>query len=219
MSVRSRAGEPFSWSKDAQAHPWIAECERDNGCMFVVSATSEENGQVALALHTCPMRGPTHKGLMVSVTLLEEVWEMLDGIIDRIMDPDTDPEEKRDLQNQARGISRVIANFMEIYFPEPHQVSAEAKRRWDARQRGDDSYCTQGLGSRATEFPPGFRKEAEQKAPTPAPRKAAPAKAALGDQEKQAIKFASESGMFTREQLAKTYKVPVTTIDTVLAGG
>lgn len=225
MPVRSRAGEPFSWSRDAQAHPWIAECHRrDIGCYFVVSATTEENGEVALALHTCPHRGgPTKIGLMVKVTLLEEVWEMLDEVVDKIMDPDTDDSEKHDLQQQAKAYAKVICLFMQIYFEFPHEVSAEAKRRWEARQRGDETYCTKGLGSRATEFPePGFREKTEQQKQLSGAqqrsRTKAPAKASVGDQEKQAIKFAAESGMFTKDQIAKTYKITVAQVDEILAG-
>lgn len=223
MPVTSREGEPFSWSKDAQAHPWIAKCHRTEiGCFFNVSAVTEEEGQVKLALHNCPHRGgPTKIGLMVSVTLLEQVWALLDECVDKIMEPDLPADEKNDLQQQAKAYAKVICVFMEIYFPFPNEVSAEAKRRYQARVAGDTTYTTRGLGSRATEFPEGFRSSDPKPASKPtrnarAQKVAAPPKQ-LTDDEKKAVRFAASSGLFTHKQLAETYGVTERYIEQVVA--
>jgi hypothetical protein len=216
MPVELRANSPFAWSGDAKKYPWIASCHRiDLRCHFYVAASSEENAKVALALHTCPFRGPTKVGLLMSLTLLEEAWEHLDELVDKIMDPMTDPEEKRDLQHQAKGVSRILALFMQPHFNFPHEISAEARNRYKARQEDNKAYETAGLGSRRLEFPADFRKETTSKATRRQP--AAKQDRELSEKEKTAIKFASDSGMFSREQLAETYGVSTSTIDKVIS--
>lgn len=200
-----------SISKDAARFPWIADCYR-NGCYFIVSRSTEEDAEVALALHKCPMRGPTKIGLMMNKTLLEQAWEILDEQVAIIMDndPDSDIEAAKE---QARGIAKVLAIFMVPHFHEPHEISAEARRRYQARQSGDETYATAGLGSRSMEPPPGMDKyKSNTRIITP------PAsKHKFNEKEVAAIKFAAESGMFSEEDLAKTYSVTVSTIRAVLA--
>lgn len=146
----------------------------------------------------------------MSRTLLEESWVMLDGIVDKIMDPDTPADEKLAYQNQAKGISQVLAIFMVPHFEFPHEISAEAKRRWEARRDGVTDYETRGLGSRRTEFPEGFRAEGSK----PSARTTRQARGPVrGKQEKElsasdiaGIKNAAAAG-FSNKQLAEVYGV------------
>lgn len=219
MPVVPRAGTPYSWSKDAQAHPWLVTCHRTElGCHFYLATKTEEEGQVRLALHTCPHRGPTKIGLMVKVTLLEESWELLDELVDKIMDPDTPEDEKTAAKEQARGISKVLAIFMHPFFELPSEISGEARLRWQARQSGDTTYQTKGLGSRATEFPEGFRSENVLPAtkPTRTTRQSRkPAEKQLTPADIEGIKAGKAAG-FTDEQLAGVYGVSSGTIAKVV---
>lgn len=155
-------------------------------------------------------------------TLLEETWEMLDEVMDTLMDGDLDHDQVQRFRGEARGIAKVLANFMTLYFPTPDDIAREAKRRYEARKAGDKEYCTQGLGYRKTEFPePGFRVkiEPQEKKPTRTTRQArtAPPPKTLSDEEKNAVKFAHSSGMFTVKQLADTYGVTTRYIEQIVA--
>jgi hypothetical protein len=148
----------------------------------------------------------------MSRTLLEEAWAHLDDLVDKIMDPDTDADEKRDLQNQAKGVSQVLATFMPPHFEFPHEISAEAKVRWKARQEGRTDYETKGLGSRRTEFSEGFRSEGNQSKPTRNARQTQPKQEkALTAADRDGIRNARAAG-FSDEQLAGVYGVSAATI-------
>lgn len=205
MPVVTREGMPFSWSKDAQSRPWVARCHREN-CFYCVSASAEEEGQIRLALHNCPTKGPTRFGLMMPRTLLEQSWEMLDELVDKIFDGDLPADEKRDLQNQAKGVAQVLAIFMQPHFEFPHEISLEARKRWQARKAGEP-YETAGLGSRRTEPPPGDNKyqpiQQSQKVQRQSRSKPEPA---LTQANIDGIKNALAAG-FTAEQLAPVYGV------------
>lgn len=215
MPVIPRKGTPFSWSTDAQAHPWLVSCDRD-GCFYYVCADAEEDGKVKLALHRCPTRGTTHQGLMMARSLLQQAWAELDELVDKIMDPDTAPTEKNDLQQQAKGISTVLAIFMVPHFEFPHEISKEAKRRYEARVAGEQ-YETAGLGVRMMEPPPSNWRPDVSKA-SKGVRVADKKTVSLGDKEREAIKFAGSSGMFTHKQLADTYGISEAQVQEIVAG-
>lgn len=228
MGVKPRT--TFLWTKGAQEYPWIAECDRryDESpfiCGFIVGARSEDDGQVKLALHKCPYMQPAKEGLLVSRTLLEETWEILDDVVKTLMEGNLDAEQKLRFQGEARGVAKVIQLFMKIYFSDVNAVSAEAKRRYEAARDGRE-YYTQGLGPRATEFPPGFRKEADAAAARMAsagattgarasaraqratgPRTKASKISTLSAEERTAIKAALDSGLFEVKQLCDIYKL------------
>lgn len=118
--------------------------------------------------HKCPHGGDTHYGLSVTMSLVSQCWEDLDELMDQLMIPagkvenpklgqsiwrSTDDHIKYErVKGQARGMAVLLARFMVPFFSTPDDIAKEAKRRWEARQRGED-YETPGLGSRKFEFP------------------------------------------------------------------
>src|SRR4051794_41168778 len=133
VPVVSREGTPFFWSKDAQRFPWLVWCERER-CVYYVAALTEERGQVLLALHDCPRWTPAKEGLLVSQTLLEQAWDELDDVVQTLYEGNLDPEQKLRFQGEARGIAKIIQLFMKIFYADVAAVSAEAKKRYEAKK-------------------------------------------------------------------------------------
>lgn len=207
MVVRERT--TFLWTKGAQEFPLIGECERE-GCGFHAAYRTEEAAQVALALHKCPYMSPAKIGLLVSRTLLELSWDDLDEVMDVLMDGNLDADQLQRFRGEARGMAKILARFMSPHLRTADDIAREAKKRWEARKAGED-YETPGLGHRRQEPPPGAPVRAApgpaQPSRTSSPRTKASKISSLTDQERAAIKFAAESGMFTHKQLADTYGI------------
>lgn len=219
---------------DIAKHPFHAFCDKEK-CYYSVSTKTYEEGVAQLTQHACPyIGGPTKIGLLVSRTQLVQAWEKLDSAVAELIEgkyppiPTDESEdadfrenpEKTRLVGVCRGIAEMLAIFMQPHFDHPDQISAEAKRRYTAKKNGED-YTTPGLEPHHFAQPrsPEY-KAANNKGATPVqPRNPAPSPVhKFTEDEVGSIKFAHESGMFTVEQLAKTYKVKVEVINKVLAG-
>jgi hypothetical protein len=140
----------------------LYECP-EVGCWYRLALEEFESNE-----HKCPHGGDTHYGLSVTMSLVSQCWEDLDELMDQIMSSSgkavnpglgesiwrsTDDHIKHErLRGQARGMSVLLARFMVPFFSTPDDIAKEAKRRYDARQRGE-VYETPGLGSRKFEFP------------------------------------------------------------------
>jgi hypothetical protein len=150
----------------------LYECDKPN-CYFRLLLWEHESGD-----HQCPdPGGHTHYGLSVTMSLVSQCWEDLDGIMDQLMNPagkvenprlgesiwrTTDDHIKYErLRGQARGMAVLLARFMVPHFRTPDEIAAEAKRRWKCRQNGED-HTTAGLGSRSYDFPSDDKYKAKQ---------------------------------------------------------
>lgn len=149
-------------------------------------------------------------------TLLQRTWDMLDEVMVAIMEPPGDPE-KHDAQIRARAIADVLAMFMVPHFKTRDEISAEAVRRYQAKQNGDTEYETPGLGSRRYEAPPGSPirgsiESRETKAPAKK-RSAFKAGPKLDPAQVEFCKKALGDGTLDAATLAGMFKVPVSVIE------
>ena len=211
---------------DITRYPYKVHCIERN-CNYSVAAKSYEAGVAKYTSHTCPyIGGPTSIGWSVTLTTLEKCWIKLDAVMVELMEGNYPPmgqdasspenPERVRLKGVCRGMAELLAEFMGPHFRTTDEIAGEAKRRYDAKKAGEP-YETVGLGHLRLQGPPGENKYAPK--PVTAPRAAPFTKAAtFTDEECESIKFAAESGMFTNEQLAKTYKVKVEIIEAVLRG-
>lgn len=206
--------------QDIANHPYLVWCDKDN-CVFQVSAKSYEEGVAVYGNHKCPYKGgETKVRAYVSRNRVDDAWGKLDTALIELLEGNYDDAERTRLRGVCRGMAELLAIFMEPNFTDADQISAEAKRRYDAKKAGLQ-HQTPGLEPLKFGTPTSpAQKAVYTKTPGPVqPRNPAPSPVhKFTEDEVGSIKFAHESGMFTAEQLAKTYKVKVEVINKVLAG-
>lgn len=136
--------------------------------------------------------------------LLLGVWERLDYYTALVMEAEpADVDLAKDRAKAgARAIAEVLAPMMVPFFTDADSIVREAVERY--KHRLDTEYETPGLGQKS--LAPHDKMPMQT-----APVKTAPA-VNLTEKEQAAIKMALESKMFTAEQLAKSYNVPVAAI-------
>lgn len=215
MAITRREGD----LPEVKARPWRVECDHPQ-CVYLVSAASSVEATQRLETHPCPhLGGPTTLGYSVTLSILEKCWIKLDAVLVELKEGNYDgqPDEKVRLRGVCRGMAEVIAEFMHPHFTDADAVAAEAGRRYEAKLKGEP-YETLGLGHlkyagpRMDERNPGRFPVSADRMP-PKPDKPAHN---FTEEEVGSIKFAHESGMFTVEQLAKTYKVKSEVIELVI---
>lgn len=227
---------------DIVNHPFLVWCDVEK-CNFQVAAKTYEEGVAIYGVHKCPyIGGETKVRAYVSRNRVDDAWGKLDTAVTELIEGNYPPvttivsadddgggvnqtevehPEKTRLKGVCRGMAELLAIFMEPNFTTADQISAEAKRRYDARKAGDTAYVTPGLAPHTFGKPMDpAQKAANAKRPVPVQeRNPAPSPVhKFTEDEVGSIKFAHESGMFTAEQLAKTYKVKVDVINKVLNG-
>lgn len=203
-------------STDGQKHPWVFRCPKPN-CYYAVSAQSEEEARTQEREHQCPYQGGvTHFGWGVTVTLVEDMWHKADAAYLRITEENLSAEELAKRKGVVRGMCDMIAIFMVPHFKTADEVGRELLKRAAAHQAGEE-YETPGLGGRRYEPPPGENKYLQNRS-TPAVKESTPpSKSKLSEADTESIKFAFESGMFTKEQISKTYGVSVATVEQLVS--
>lgn len=221
----------------------LYECP-EQGCWYRLLLWEHESND-----HLCPHGGDTHYGLSVTMSLVSQCWEDLDAIMDQIMS-DTGKVENPQLgksiwrtaddhikherlKGQARGMAVLLARFMVPFFSTDREIAAEAKRRWEARQRNED-YVTPGLGSRSFEFPSddkykGKPPEAPLHKPTARSPRSSNRPANSGAKSLTAARVSSSlpeavkkgiigaKGQMTSEELAMVYQITATEVELVWA--
>lgn len=233
VSERTKPTGPFS---NVAEYPFAVWCDANPDCNFRVVEKTYEAGVAALTVHKCPYTGGRTKiGILVSLSQLIEAWEKLDSAVVELMEGSYPPEIRYDaadrpeefenedkvrLKGVCRGMAELIALFMGTEFPDADAVSAEAAKRYKAKKEGVE-HLTPGLEPRSiatprtVDYKDGVNKGGGK--PVTQPRNPAPSPVhKFTEEEVGSIKFAHESGMFTVEQLAKTYKVKVDAIKKVL---
>lgn len=204
-------------SPDGIKHPWLFRCPKPN-CYYAVSAASQEEAVRHESDHKCPYQGGvTHVGWGVTVTLVEDMWHKADAAYLRITEEDISEVELAQRKGTVRGMCEMIAIFMVPHFKTGNEVGRELMKRAAAHQAGED-YETPGLGGRRYEPPPGESKYLQDRK-TPAVTEVAPPKqkTKLTPDEIASIKFALDSGMFTKEQIAKTYNISVAAVQLLIS--
>jgi hypothetical protein len=149
--------------------------------------------------------------------LLFSLWELLQSKMSTFMDyqPDDDMEKasaRERAKYEARGMAETLAILMKPFVESADDVVKHAVKYYK-----DNTYEVPGLGLHL--WDPMKNYDGTDRTPMPTPgsqRKPAPARK-LGKQldaaEKDAIKAALSSGMFTPDQLAGVYKVSVAQIE------
>lgn len=179
-------------------------------------ATNEER------IHSCPWWGGESKvSWSVARTLVEQMWEKLDEVMDQIKTEMDNASMIRETELKARGraIAECLALFMPPFFEDANSIAAEAQRRYKARAADDSEYETPGIGHRRYETAaqwhatrggftsnPDMVKADDRKA---ARTRTASRPASLDAQTETAIKFALESGMMSEQDIARMYKISV----------
>ena len=129
---------------------YLFECDKPN-CYRRFTLNSPEEVERERQNHKCPYWGGESKvSWSVTKTLVQQMWDLLDDVMNELMDAD-DPKEKDFYKSRARAIAECIAIFMRPFFETADEIAAEAVRRYKARQSGDTEYETAGIGHRRYE--------------------------------------------------------------------
>jgi hypothetical protein len=98
-------------------------------------------------------------------TLIYQMWEMMDKIIDDIKD-DAEDVDLLVLKGQAFVMADVLALFMRPHFIDRDSVLRESNRRWKCRKAGEPVE-TAGVGTLRFVPPPGTKKYGEDRSAAP----------------------------------------------------
>lgn len=209
---------------EGKKYPWLVRCPAPM-CFYNVSAKSEKDAERVFAEHqekTCPWYGggsTTFGWSIMSEGFISKIWKMLDDQVDIIKDPNQIPEHREAAGKTARGIAMSLSVLMPPFFHNADDIVRESIKRWNARQAGDDTYQTNGVGHLAWKKAMTDQEIASHtgQAKTPVIKdKPAVAQVNLGEREQLAIRTAADSGLFTPEQIAATYKVDVAIVTAII---
>lgn len=165
-------------------------------------------------------------------SLLLRTWELLDSKVEVIMAPQQGPGDneleaaaRERAKYEARGIAETLAILMQPFLTEADEVVRHAVKRHKAKQAGE-VYDTPGLSEHL--WDPNTNWDGSPRTPVATKKPGAvttrkrlgskPVPKQLSDAEKESIKGALAAGMFTPEQLAATFNVPVETVQSLSAG-
>lgn len=137
-------------------------------------------------------------------TLLQRTWDMLDSHMEELTRTDIDTQAKLVIASKARAVAEVLAMYMPPHFNTADEIAREAKRRWEAKQKGE-TYETPGLGSRAYEPPPGTPIRSLDEKPARKTTVSRKSGKQIPEAALENVKKAVDSGMFTIQMVAKTY--------------
>lgn len=154
-------------------------------------------------------------------TLIQQMWDEVDLQYNFFQEKKKIVgQNEKDLaftKGYLRGCVKMLSIFMRPHFNTPDDIVREVHRRWDHAQRGEE-YETPGLGSLRYTPPPGTKQYTTGDVPgttKQATKKSASSKKRvvnLSDEQKDGIKNALAAGMFSPEDLASMFKVPVETV-------
>lgn len=177
----------------------LSEYGRANGIHELTFAMDGSEKKTILTVHPYDRR-PFEMGINPNDVLLR-TWEMLDAQVEIIK---KDPGN-RAAQYKGRALSEVLAIFMPPFFTDPDEIVREGVRRFD--NRGNPEYETPGLGQRTlTQF------DRMPMVERPDTKKV---EVRLTEELQATLRRALDSGLFTAEQLAKSYGVSVDVIKAI----
>ncbi len=207
---RFRIDENPDFGLRPSASPYITTCLQI-GCEFKVTDRSKETAVRGIEIHPCPYYLGKVKVNWMSYgpSLLQQLWDKADEEYKIYVELRVDPPTNAVLltQGKLQGIAFALSLFMQPHLVTVADVSREVKKRSDMKAAGEE-YETPGLGQRIYEAPPGNNKyETRSSAAILLDHGLTP------NQVEQIKTFASH---FTHEQLAANFKVPVSTIQSIL---
>lgn len=183
------------------ARTLLSEYGRANGVHELTFSMDGSEKKTILTVHPYDRR-PLEMGINPNDVLLR-TWELLDAQVEIIK---RDPSN-RGAQYKGRALSEVLHLFMVPFFDSPDEIVREGVRRYD--NRDNPEYETPGLGSR---FLAQFDKQPMTSSKRPDTKKV---EVRLSEELQGKLRKALDSGLFTPEQLAKSYGVSVDVIKAI----
>ena len=181
------------------ARALLSEYGRANGVHELTFSMEGGEKKTILTVHPYDRR-PLEMGINPNDVLLR-TWEMLDAQVEIIK---KDPGN-RGAQFKGRALSEVLALFMAPFFTDPDEIVREGVRRYD--NRDNPEYETPGVGQRMLAQ---FDKMPMAKKPD-----TKKVEVRLSEELQGKLRKALDSGLFTAEQLAKSYGVSVEVIKAI----
>ena len=214
--------------------PYSIKCPRFD-CYYSTAHASETAAHEAWQdhLHHCPMEGASNQFLeerdergqrytmiRFGKSPLEKLWDLLDAAFDEYQGL-TDQHQIAMMQGRMRGLAEAIQMMSFHYFPTTDDVVREEMFRRDVRTGKEQFMPTPGYKyNPPPKDSPLYEKAnrvaavAAPSAPTgtPAPKKRAAPKPAVSPEVEAKLKNALGMGLFTDQELADSFKLPVSYI-------
>ncbi|HEY6021860.1 MAG TPA: hypothetical protein VIY48_18950 [Candidatus Paceibacterota bacterium] len=207
---------------------WLLDCSEPH-CFRYLTFNSEAEAVQDKNTHPCPWwGGDTKVSWSVTKTLVEQLWAMMDNVMDEITKGGPSLEYNK---ARARGLADATALFMAPFFKTGDEIVQEVVKRKKARDAGEE-YETPGIGARRYESaamahasaaegwyetpedgyttnPARAGESRNQRRTTAAPRRAPVQSKQLSPQEADAVRLAHKQmpQIFTVAVLAKQYGV------------
>lgn len=214
---------------DIAAHPYSVRCPKKH-CYYAVCADDEASAHEKLRTHKCPRSGETKIGWSMTKTLVQQVWDRADAhyaklqdFKENMVDEETSPRRYCTVKGALNELCWTLSIFMVPHFTSAKEVGEELRRRYDAKQAGED-YETPGLGALRYSPPPGSEsKYGRTTEPAPKPAritgpdtlaKPKPTGHKWKHADWEAVR-ATKGSAFTADQLAKMYKCKPEDIEAV----
>lgn len=201
-------------AKDAQALPWMFQCDVD-GCLACSVHSTKSAAEEEKSTHPCPMKGFIP---LKGKSILERGWDEVDGLMDQINDGNLEDIPRTKAQARVRGLAYALSMMSTPHYRSEDDVIRQAIKRYKMRQGTIPFEETFGynfhslpteekaLGLRATKKAtaappireavlPGAQFEVEIK------------KRKLDDNDRAAIKKHMGSGMITAIELGQMYQI------------
>src|SRR5580765_3733800 len=130
---------------------YVVKCDAPYCTLAMACRTSDEASALQTS-HQCPhIKGESHYSWSVTVTLVEELWALMDEGYKRMLTGEGTEKEKAEAKGRLRGLAEATCIFMKPFFTHPDQIVREVV---DRHNKGPE-YETPGLGQRKFEAPPG----------------------------------------------------------------
>lgn len=175
----------------------LSEYGRADGIHELTFSMEGSEKKTILTVHPYDRR-PFEMGINPNDVLLK-TWELLDAQVEIIK---RDPGNKA-AQYKGRALSEVLALFMPPFFDNPDEIVREGVRRYE--NRNNPEYETPGLGQRTL----------AQFDKMPMRPDTTKVEVRLSAELQSNLRNALNSGLFTPEQLAKSYGVSVDVIKAI----
>lgn len=179
------------------ARALLSEYGRANGVHELTFSMEGSEKKTILTVHPYDRR-PLEMGINPNDVLLR-TWELLDAQVEIIK---KDPGNKA-AQYKGRALSEVLAIFMVPFFDNPDEIVREGVRRYE--NRNNPEYETPGVGQRSLA-------QFDKMPMRPDTKKV---EVRLSEDLQGKLRKALDSGLFTAEQLAKSYGVSVEVIKAI----
>lgn len=140
----------------------------------------------------------------------QQLWEKLDGLVDKLKAGEVSLEEINEAKGEMRGIAFALSLMMFPLFDSVESISRESLKRYKARKAGED-YETPCVGPRWRDNPVAQKELLiEKRVEIPAPVRSSEIDS-LDEKKKSMIKVSK----FPAADLAEMFKVSVATVEAI----